>query len=129
MQRREFLKALAAIAPAPLIARSGLGNLPRRVLIQKSPVAGFQYHDGEKNWPNLRVGDRLRLVREPNNRHDRRAVRVDWHRRQLGYIPRRDNAAVSQMLDSGQSLEAQIERLRQSLDPWERVLVRVELTA
>ncbi|GAB4349407.1 MAG: hypothetical protein Kow006_11050 [Gammaproteobacteria bacterium] len=72
-------------------------------------MAGFQYHDGEAIWEQLRVGQRLHLQREPDNRHDRRAVRIDWQGRKLGYLPRAENAAVSQMLERGvpRSLEMQ----------------------
>lgn len=31
----------------------------RKLLLQASPVAGFQYHDGEAAWPFIREGDPL----------------------------------------------------------------------
>ena len=84
-------------------------------------MAGFQYHQGEKLWRRLRPGATLELVREPDNPYDPRAVRLDWRGRKLGYVPRRDNAAVSQLLDNKQSLSARIVRLRESEDPWQRI--------
>lgn len=127
MNKRNFLRGLLAALGA------GLGAAPaaaprRSVLIQRSPLAGFQYHAGEELWPRLAVGQPLALVREPANPHDERAVRIDWHGRKLGYLPRADNAAVAQMLDRGEQLRARIARLRTSPDPWERVEVAVELS-
>ena len=128
MKRREFLLSLmggAAMAPFSLLA------LPmqraRRVVIQCSPIAGFQYHEGGKVWPRLRVGERLELVREPGNRYDERAVRVDWRGRKLGYVPRMENAAVAQMLDRGERISARIVNLRESNDPWQRIHFEVLL--
>ena len=93
--------------------------------MQHSPLAGFQYHNGEALWPQLAVGQTLQLVREADNHYDGRAVRVEWQGYKLGYIPRLDNAAVSQLLDRGEMLEAVIERMEESNNPWERIGVEV----
>lgn len=125
MLRRAFLKSLTALAggiAAPAAARA---NSATSKTLQISPVAGFQYHNGEALWPQLAVGQMLTLTREAGNRHDDRAVRVDWQGQKLGYIPRLDNAAVSQLLDRGERLEAVIAGLENSSNPWDRVRVEV----
>jgi hypothetical protein len=66
---------------------------PAPVLLQTSPVAGFQYHAGEAVWALLRSGQALTMVREPGNRFDERAIRLDWKDQKVGYVPARDNAA------------------------------------
>ncbi|MFN3545375.1 MAG: HIRAN domain-containing protein [Thiobacillus sp.] len=91
------------------------------VVLQDSPLAGFQYHAGKAVWPQLKVGDALTLVREPDNPHDPRAVRVEWQGRKLGYVPRRENADVARLMDRGQALSARITRLAEVRDPWLRV--------
>jgi hypothetical protein len=127
MNKRNFLQGLLAVLGAGIA--SGTSAAPRRsVLIQRSPLAGFQYHAGEAVWPRLAVGQPLALVREPANPYDARAVRIDWRGHKLGYLPRIENAAVAQMLDRGERIEARIAQLRVSPDPWERVVVAVELT-
>jgi len=127
MNKRNFLQGLLAVLGAGIA--SGTSAAPRRsVLIQRSPLAGFQYHAGEAVWPRLAVGQPLTLVREPANPYDARAVRIDWRGHKLGYLPRIENAAVAQMLDRGERIEARIAQLRVSPDPWERVEVAVELT-
>ena len=95
------------------------------ILIQDSPLAGFQFHAGKAVWTKLRVGDALALVREPDNPHDARAVRVDWRGYKLGYVPRRENADVARLLDRGTPLAARISRLAASRNPWERVRFEV----
>jgi hypothetical protein len=96
-----------------------------RVLVQSSPLAGFQYHAGRELWGQMKEGDALTLVREPDNRHDPRAVRVEWRGRQLGYLPRAENRAVAAELDAGGRVSARIARLREHRNPWQRVLVEV----
>jgi hypothetical protein len=98
-----------------------------KILLQVSPLAGFQYHDGRVVWSDMRVGDRLSLVREPGNPHDPRAVRVEWQGRMIGYVPRAENEAVARQLDEGNRLEARITRLVKHRDPWKRVEFEVYL--
>ena len=122
MSRRNFLKSLAALGLAqPAIALAK----PAWKVLQVSPLAGFQYHRGEMLWPQLAPGQPLALVRETENPYDPRAVRVDWNGFKLGYIPRADNAAISQLLDRGEALEASIHELKESFNPWERMKVEV----
>jgi hypothetical protein len=113
-----LLTAWAAAAQADAVGH---------ILLQDSPLAGFQYHAGRELWPQLRVGDPLTLVREPDNRFDANAVRVEWQGRKIGYVPRRENADVARLLDRGQALEARIVRLAEVRDPWSRV--RFEILA
>lgn len=97
----------------------------REIAVMQCPVAGFQFHAGETCWAALRKNDPLVLRREPGNRHDPRAIGVDWQGVRLGYVPREANYAVSQMLDRGDRVAARISGLRQSADPWQRIMMDV----
>lgn len=85
------------------------GSYPYQTSLPKNP------------WPDLREGDALTLAREPANPYDPKAVRVDWRGQKLGYVPRLENTAVSQMLDRGERLTARVVRSKESPDPWERL--------
>ncbi len=98
-----------------------------RILLQVSPLAGFQYHEGKAVWDDMKIGDRLTLVREPANPHDSKAVRVEWQGRMIGYVPRAENEAVARQLDHGNRLEARITRLMKHRDPWKRVELEIYL--
>jgi HIRAN domain len=96
-----------------------------RLLVQDSPLAGFRYHAAAEIWHELRVGDRLELAREPDNPHDANAVRVLWRGRVLGYVPRRENAALAWGLERGAPLRARISALAEHPNPARRVRFEV----
>ncbi|MGH8623389.1 MAG: HIRAN domain-containing protein, partial [Burkholderiales bacterium] len=89
------LTASAAIALATLLAAACAGAAEAVIVVQRSPVAGFRHSGGAVVLRILKPGDRLELVREPANPYDSNAVRVEWRGVKLGYVPRRDNAAVA----------------------------------
>ena len=92
-----------------------------RMLVQNSPLAGFQYYQGKQLWDDLKVGDMLTLVREPDNPHDGNAIRVEWQGHKLGYVPRRDNHTVALHIDRGGLVEARVSRLTAHRNPWQRI--------
>ncbi len=117
MNRAVRILVLAVLVSSLL----GAAQPASRILIQSSPLAGFQFHEGKQVWDQLKVGDALALVREPGNPHDARAVRVEWNGHMLGYVPRAENEAVARQLDLGNKLEARIVRLTKHRDPWKRI--------
>jgi HIRAN domain len=92
-----------------------------RIIVQQSPLAGFQYYEGRDLWSMMRVGDTLQLTREPQNPHDANAVRVLWRNEMLGYIPRRENSDVARQMDRGAAVKARIVRLKEARNPWQRI--------
>jgi beta-galactosidase/beta-glucuronidase len=98
----------------------------RRVVLQESPLAGYQYHRAASIWPFLSVGEQLRLKREPANPHDRHAVAVWFKNEHLGYIPRRENRTLARLLDQGEQMEATIVRLLDDKNPWRKIRFRVD---
>ena len=138
MNKRGFLRALlgvtglgvAGLAHAKLGAwggkreeggRMGAG----RLLLQASPLAGFQFYRGQEIWGQMQPGDMLTLVRAPWNRYDKQAVEVWRQNDMLGHLPREANTTVAQMLDRGEPLHAVIAGLQMSCDPWECVTLEV----
>lgn len=82
-----------------------------RLLVQRSALAGYRHAEAKTVWPQLSLGDRLELRREPDNAHDADAVRIQWRGRKLGYVPRAENAALAWAMDRGEVLHARISRL------------------
>jgi hypothetical protein len=114
---RSWLSALCLALPLHAAAEE-----PRvRLLVQSSPLAGYRYAEAAEVWPLLREGDALELVREPANAHDANAVRVEWRGRKLGYVPRRQNAALAWGLERGAALRARVSRLTEHPNPARRI--------
>ena len=96
-----------------------------RMLVQNSPLAGSQYYALGQFRAEIKVGDRLELIREPANQHDRNAIRVDWHGHPLGYVPRAQNRAIAAALDAGNQLTARVSSLSDNKNPWQRLAFEV----
>jgi hypothetical protein len=118
-----LLPLLAALACGP-----ALWTLPRsaaaqqvRLLVQSSPLAGFRYHQAADVFGEMRTGDVLELLREPDNAHDPKAIRVEWRGHKLGYVPRAQNAAVAWAMDRGEHLSARVSRLQKHRNPRKRI--------
>ena len=124
MSRFATILALLTALAAPACAADA------RIIVQHSPLAGFQYYEGKDIWNMMRVGDSLQLSREPRNPHDANAVRVLWRNEMLGYIPRRENSDVARQMDRGAPVKARIVQLKEARNPWQRIEfeVYVELT-
>jgi len=119
---RQFALFLASAAIVQFAAAESV-----KVLVQSSPLAGSQYYAAAKIWNDIRIGDRLTLTREPGNRHDRNAVRIEWQGQQIGYLPRAENGVVARALDAGEKLEARVSKRRDDPDPWRRIEIEVYL--
>jgi hypothetical protein len=105
------LSVLADRAPAQQV----------RILVQSSPLAGFNYHQATEVWQGMRIGDALKLEREPDNVHDAGAISVQWRGHKLGYVPRAQNAALAWAMDRGESLDARVSRLQPHRNPRKRI--------
>ncbi len=96
-----------------------------QLLITTCPLAGSQYYAVGRHWQALRPGDPLTLHREPDNRHDPLAIRIEWRGHQLGYLPRAHNRPIAEAIDRGDRLLGRIGRLTEHPDPWQRVVIEV----
>jgi hypothetical protein len=110
---------LLKLLVAAIVVHASWGSPPARgaeaaIIVQRSPLAGFRHYEAPATWRSMAVGERLQLVREPDNPYDANAVRVEWRGVMLGYVPRRDNAAVARQMDRGTALEARVAGLHEN---------------
>ena len=90
-----------------------LKPLSREILLFDSYVAGTGYTKAEV-LNDLKVGDRLTLRREPDNRVDGNAILLlDAMDRKAGYIPETDNIVFARLMDAGKFLTARINRMEE----------------
>ena len=123
-----LIPSLAALLLAAAAQAQAQVHLPLvRVVVQSSPLAGWRYGAAAEVWPMLKVGETLELVRETDNPHDANAVRVQWRGHKLGYVPRRENAALAWGIDRGAPLRARISRVSEHPNPARRLEFEVYL--
>ena len=123
--RMPWLLVLAALG-APSLQAHGQ-DIAARIVMQSAPLTGFRHYEAPALWGEVKPGDELTLVREPNNAHDRNAVRVEWRSFKLGYVPRAQNEAVARQLDRGTPLLARVSRVQQSRAPNKRIEFEIYL--
>lgn len=105
LTRRDFGRALAlcaATAASPAFAA--------REPVLDFAIAGGWFHGLRTALADLAIGERLRLVAEPENPYDRNAVAVWRGAIKLGYVPRAANAPLARLLAEGATVEAEIAR-------------------
>ncbi len=97
-----------------LVADNSLADLIKplshEIHLFDSYVAGTTHVEDESVFEELEQGDRLILIREPDNRFDDNAILVfDEKKRKLGYIPEKDNVVFARLMDAGKYLTAKVE--------------------
>ena len=96
-----------------LVTDNPLGELIKplshEILLFDSYVAGTTHIKDETVFDEIKVGDKLILQREPENRFDENAILVlDDKKRKLGYIPEKDNIVFARLMDAGKYLTAKV---------------------
>lgn len=134
MLRRRFNANLALFATffgigrsSPLKAKQPTATAP--ILLLDCRIAGSHYYFAPQVLAHIQQGDQLELFRQPKNPHDARAVEVHWQTLKLGYLPRRDNTVIANLLDQGSKLHAEVLAVDAPLREWEPVRLRVYLSS
>ena len=89
--RRSILMLALLLPPAAL---AGTGEAVVAMMVRNSPLAGFRYNDGKLVWNDMRTGDALALVREPDNPFDAAAIRLEWKGRKIGRASCRERVCL-----------------------------------
>jgi len=126
--RREFMKRLLGL---PLLLTAGpiatVAAPVRDYDVYLFPVAGFRFHDGPQLLAQIHTGMPLELAAEPHNPHDARAIRIEFHGRHIGYVPRSDNGPLSRLLQTGAPLSARVLSVKREGERWDAVRVAVSM--
>lgn len=96
-----------------LVRSNPLGDiikpLSHEILLFDSYVAGTTHIEDESVFDDVKVGNKLILQRESENRFDENAILVlDEKKRKLGYIPEKDNIVFARLMDAGKYLIVKI---------------------
>lgn len=123
MDRLDFIKQT--------LLGAGIGALPKRWIKQYQKyyllqcfVRGFQYYNGPQLLNEMKVGDMLVLVREPENQYDPNAIALHFNKQKIGFIPAEENKMLSKLIDiKALDFQAEITHLEPQAATWENVSV------
>ena len=109
--------------------RTKENRLLQKVHLTNFHIAGFSYWDGCEAFEHLRIGTKLDLVREEDNRFDPYAVAIYYEDYKLGFIPRGCNHDISNYLDMGLAdiYDVRITRITPDAHPENQVEVIVKI--
>jgi hypothetical protein len=127
MKRIDFIKGLIGMGGAIFLSGkfAETRNYQKFYLLQ-SFVRGFRHYEGPGLLHQMKEGDMLELVREPDNQYDRCAIALHWNQHKIGFLPAEDNFMLSKLLDIGvPELIAEIIFLKPEAATWENVNIAV----
>ena len=85
-----------------------INSLKQEIHLFDTYIAGTSYIENKQLFEDLKENEELILIRE-NNKFDEKAILVNNIKKQkLGYIPEKDNAVFSRLLDAGKLLKGKI---------------------
>lgn len=112
----------------------------KKLFFMECHLAGRKYHDADEVWDELKVGTKLKLVRDTDNRHDPDAVAVVYERSSeanndeceeflIGYIPRDENEQIALFLDAGWSeiFECRINKINPETHPENQIRITIRV--
>lgn len=93
-------------------------------------IAGFQHHDGALVLSKLKPGKKLKLEAQDDNPYDPNAVAIKYKGTMLGYVPKSNNALISQLMHFGHKgvFECRVLQVNDEANPWEQVRVGIYVT-
>lgn len=92
-------------------------------------LAGFTYWDGLYIFEHLKIGLKLRIEREMDNKYDPKAVAIYFEEYKLGYIPRAQNSEIAKLCEQGYAdiFDVRINRISPDEDPEEQIGITIHL--
>lgn len=90
-------------------------------------VAGVKHHEGALVLNQIKVGDELDLVAEPDNPFDPSAIAIMCGGVKLGYVPRACNSELALLMFYGHGSIFECRAIQVALenDPWEQLRVAI----
>ena len=111
----------------------------KKLFFMETHLAGRKYHDVDEVWEELKVGTKLVLMRDLDNRFDTNAVAIMYERHLseddeaetflLGYIPRNENEVIAQLLEMGWNniFECRINKINPEAHPEEQIRITIRI--
>ena len=90
-------------------------------------IAGFSYYEGAFVFRKLKIGTKLKLQLEEENKYDCRAVAIYYKKHKIGFIPKTDNRIFYKLIKVG--LAKYIRVVIQQVSPHEHPENQIQIVA
>jgi hypothetical protein len=129
MKRIDFISRLIALGGLSFLSGKSIETKQyQKFYLLQSFVRGFRHYEGPSLISQMKEGDMLELVREPDNEYDPSAIALHWNKKKIGFIPAEDNEMLSKLLDIGiPELIAEITFLQPAAAAWENVRIAISV--
>lgn len=122
---------LSSVIYSPLV-ETIKNPFSRKIFLMWVRVAGIGYRENiDELLKNLKVGDNVLLVREPENEYDNLAIMIqNEDKAKLGYVPRANNDIPARMMDAGFKLCGKVYKIKDQENgeyPWDALSVEIFL--
>lgn len=89
-----------------------MDSLTEDIFLIRSFVAGwFHNMTVEQLLDELSPGQELELFREADNKYDKKAIVIRNKGEKMGYVPRRDNKILANLMDGGKLLVCKVNNI------------------
>lgn len=121
MDRNLFIKLLSAGAGIFMVSGikssvESIRNDLKKIKIYDNYARGVDFRKWDFFASNLKEGDEIILIREPNNKYDRFAIKIMKDDYFIGYIAAYENIVMAMLMDQGVKLEAKAGRVKPTPD-------------
>jgi hypothetical protein len=83
-----------------------------KIILYEGYLAGISYYKLKDVYHLLSEGQALLLKREPSNSYDGNAISVWFNEHKLGFIPKKDNQVLANLMDGYFELTVNISKIR-----------------
>lgn len=91
----------------------------------KFDIAGVQHHNYRDVLNILQKDLELNLVPEPTNQYDSNAVRIEFEKTMLGYVPKKFSAEVAAAIEVYVDVKCKITSFEKTAKPWNMIEVEI----
>jgi hypothetical protein len=129
LNRLTFISRLIALGGISFLSGKTISTKQyQKFYLLQSFIRGFQYYDGPSLINQMKEGDMLELLREPDNEYDPCAISLHWNKHKLGFVPAEDNEMLSKLLDIGlPEFIAEITFMQKEAAAWENVRIAISV--
>ncbi len=101
--------------------------LTKEIHLFDTYVAGVSYLKDKSVLQEIKIKDRLTLQREDNKFDDKAILILTSDGKKLGYVPEKDNAIFSRLMDAGKLLVAYISSIHKKSIDYQQISIGIYL--